>query len=138
MMTGRETRMRPHIPAPARGPRRVLVHGLEVMASVGIYEVEKRYEQRINVSIDLDVRDDYDGVSDRLDLVLDYSRIVDAVRGLVAERHYSLIETLAERIAEACLAEPGVIGVRVQIEKPDVVPGCRSIGIAIERHGSTG
>ena len=113
--------------------RRVFVDGLEMMASVGIYEVEKRYEQRILVSVTLDVRDEYDGVSDRLDRVLDYGRIIDAVRDLVAARHYQLIETLAERIAEACLAEAAVIRARVRIEKPDIVAGCRSVGIEIER-----
>ncbi|MGE0700884.1 MAG: dihydroneopterin aldolase [Hyphomicrobiaceae bacterium] len=116
-----------------RAFRRVFVHRLELMASVGVYEVEKRYEQRILVSVDLDVADDYDGVSDRLADVLDYGRIVSAARELVAERHYHLIETLAECIAAACLAEAGVAWTRVAIEKPDIVPGCAAVGIAIER-----
>lgn len=124
-------------PAPVRkGFRRVFVHGLELMASVGIFEVEKRYEQRIIISIDLDAVDDYDGHSERLDRVLDYGRIVDDVRGIVAARHFHLIETLAERIAEASLAEPRVVVVRVRIEKPDIVSGCRAVGIAIERRRS--
>ena len=45
----------------------------EIVASVGVLEREKRYEQRIVVSAELLVRDDYDGVSDRLADVLDYS-----------------------------------------------------------------
>lgn len=113
--------------------RHVFVHRLELMASVGIYEVEKRYEQRILVSVDLDVVDDYDGISDRLEDVLDYGAIVDSVRGIVAERHFHLIETLAERIAEACLADHRVTRVQVGIEKPDVVPGCAGVGISIVR-----
>ena len=46
-----------------RAARRVFVSGLELMASVGIFEVEKRYVQRIVVSVELDVADDYDGFS---------------------------------------------------------------------------
>jgi len=114
-------------------PRRVFVMGLELMASVGIFEVEKRYEQRILVSLDLDVIDDYDGRSDRLDGVVDYGRFVTAIRALVESRHFHLIETLAERIAEACLADDRVIVARITVEKPDIVPGCRTVGIAIER-----
>ena len=120
--------------AGAQGGRRVFVNGLELMASVGIFEVEKRYEQRVVVSVDLDVADDYDGVSDRLENVVDYGRIVAAVRALVESRHFHLIETLAERIAEACLADARVLAARIMIEKPDILPGCRSVGIAIERH----
>ena len=116
-----------------RLPRRVFVHRLELMASVGIFEVEKRYEQRILVSVDLDVADDYDGLSDRLEDVLDYGAIIDVVRQIVAERHFHLIETLAERISEVALEDARVGWVRIAIEKPDVVPGCAAVGIAIER-----
>ncbi len=116
-----------------RGPRRVFVRDLELMASVGIFEVEKRYQQRIIVSVELDVIDDYDGQSDRLDAVVNYAEIVGAVRTIADSRHFNLVETLAERISEACLADRRVLAVRITIEKPDVVMGCRSVGIAIER-----
>lgn len=116
-----------------KATRRVFVKELELMASVGIFEVEKRYEQRIVVSLDLDAVDDYDGVSDRLDDVVDYGRVVAAVRALVDSAHFHLIETLAERIAEACLVDPRILVARITIEKPDIVPGCRTVGITIER-----
>ena len=118
---------------PARGPRRVFVRDLEIVASVGVFEHEKRYEQRIFVSAELLVRDDYDGVSDRLADVLDYSKLVDGIARLVQSEHVNLIETLAERIAGQCLADRRVESVRVRIEKPDVMELCRSVGIEIER-----
>jgi 7,8-dihydroneopterin aldolase/epimerase/oxygenase len=103
------------------------------MARVGIFEVEKRYVQRIVVSVDLAVTDDYDGVSDRIGDVFDYGDVVSAIRTIVESDHFHLIETLAERIAEASLADVRVISVRITVEKPDILPGCRSVGIAIER-----
>ena len=122
--------------APTRGrpARRVFVRDLELMARVGIFEVEKRYVQRIVVSVDLAVVDDYDGTSDRLEDVVDYGRIVAAIRTIVDGEHFHLIETLAERIASASLEDRRILSVRVTIEKPDILPGCRSVGIAIERH----
>lgn len=116
-----------------RSARRVFVRDLELMASVGIFEVEKRYQQRVIITVDLDVVDDYDGVSDRLDAVLDYARIVTRVRSIVDGGHFHLIETMAERISEACLEDRRVLMARISIEKPDILPGCRSVGIAIER-----
>lgn len=123
--------------APTRGrpARRVFVRDLELMARVGIFEVEKRYVQRIVVSVDLAVVDDYDGTSDRLEDVVDYGRIVAAIRTIVDGEHFHLIETLAERIASASLEDRRILSIRVTIEKPDILPGCRSVGIAIERHG---
>lgn len=118
----------------ATGPvRRVFVRELEVMASIGVFEVEKRYEQRVVISVDLDVVDDYDGTSDRLAAVVDYGQVVDGIRAIVEAGHVNLLETLAERIAESCLADPRVITARIRAEKPDILPGCRAVGIEIER-----
>jgi len=130
-MTSSETTQ--PLPTGAKNSRRVFVRELELMARVGVYEVERRYEQRIIVSVDLAVEDGYDGVSDRLRDILDYATIVKDVRNLVEADHVHLLETLAERIAHNCLADGRVQSVRVRIEKPDILPGCRSVGIEIER-----
>jgi 7,8-dihydroneopterin aldolase/epimerase/oxygenase len=114
-------------------PRRVLVRDLEIMASIGIFEVEHRYEQRIIVNLDLRVRDDYDGHSERIGDVVDYGAIVSGVERVVASRHFKLVETLAERVAEACLSDARVHSATVRIEKPDILPSCKAVGIEIER-----
>jgi 7,8-dihydroneopterin aldolase/epimerase/oxygenase len=114
--------------------RRVFVRDLEIMASVGVYEVEMRYEQRIIVSVELSVRDDYDGVSERLADVLDYSAIVRDLELLVQSRHFKLIETMAEAMATSCLSDARVISVRVSVMKPDIMPSCKAVGIEIERN----
>ncbi|WP_072390539.1 dihydroneopterin aldolase [Hyphomicrobium sp. CS1BSMeth3] len=121
-------------PASGHRPlRRVFVRDLELMASVGVYELEKRYEQRLIISADLMVLDDYDGQSDNLGAVLDYSSVVSGIRSIVESGHTNLLETLAERIATRCLADPRVVRVVVRLEKPDIVPGCRTVGIEIVR-----
>jgi dihydroneopterin aldolase len=134
--TTQEKKARPAaVRTSAHGPRlrRVFVHDLEIVGSIGVYEHEKRYEQRIRISADLWVHDDYDGRSDRLADVLDYGKVVDDIVMLVQSEHVNLIETLAERIARHCLADARVERVRVRIEKPDVARSCRSVGIEIER-----
>jgi 7,8-dihydroneopterin aldolase/epimerase/oxygenase len=117
----------------AAGQRKVFVRELELMAHVGVYEIEHRYEQRLIVSVDLDVIDAYDGTSDRLAEVLDYGAVVTSVQHIVEAEHVNLLETLAERIAQTWLDDPRVHAVRVRLEKPDILPGCRSVGIEIER-----
>jgi dihydroneopterin aldolase len=119
--------------APARAIRRVFVRGLALIGSVGVYEHEKRYEQRVVVSLDLAVVDEYDGRSDRLEHVYDYDLAIKAVKSSVESNHFNLIETLAERIADTCLVDPRVLAVRVRVEKPDVLPSCRAVGIEIRR-----
>lgn len=113
--------------------RSIFIRGLELIASVGVYEHEKRYEQLLVVSLLLTVDDQYDGISDRLEHVYDYDAAITAVKSTVAEGHVHLIETLAERIAARCLVDSRVLKIKVRIEKPDVLPACRGIGIEIER-----
>lgn len=117
----------------SRPPRRVFVRDLEIMASVGIYEVEKRYEQRIVLAIELEVADTYDGVSERIADVLDYGAVVRDAEMLCQSRHFKLIETLAESLAAQCLQDARVLAVSVRIEKPDILPSCSSVGIEIRR-----
>ena len=127
---------RPQNFATPRGLRRVFVRDLELIGRVGLLAHEIRYEQRIVVSVELAVQDAYDGESDRLADVLDYSKVVDGISALVQGEHVYLIETLAERIAALCLGDPTVMSARVRIEKPDVMPSCKSVGIEIERYRS--
>nr|PZN85416.1 MAG: dihydroneopterin aldolase [Pseudomonadota bacterium] len=118
---------------PPAGSRRVFVRNLELIGSVGVYEHEHRYEQRVVVSLELEVRDDYDGTSDDISSVYDYDLAIRAIKDSVASGHFNLIETLAERIAAACLSDRRVVMARVRVEKPDVLPSCESVGIEIER-----
>lgn len=115
------------------GSRRVFVRDLEIVASIGVFEREKRYQQRVLISIDLDVEDGYDGASDRLEHVLDYDWAVDGITELVQREHMHLIETMAERVAAFCLTDQRVKCARVHIEKPDALPSVRAVGIEIER-----
>ncbi len=115
------------------GRRKIFVRELELMAHVGVYEVEHRYEQRLVASVDLDVVDAYDGTSDRLAEVLDYGTVVASIQRIVEAEHVNLLETLAERIAQTWLDDLRVYAVRVRLEKPDILPGCGSVGIEIER-----
>ena len=129
------------LPPPALGARpegtqrtrRVFVDGLELIGQVGVYEHERRHKQRVVVSLKLTVADYYDGVSDQLGQVYDYDEAIETVRRIVHSGHFNLIETLAEAIAAALLANPVVDTAQVTIAKPDVLPACRSVGIEIER-----
>ena len=115
------------------GTRHVFVSALEVMTTIGVHDAEKRAPQRVIVSVDLKVRETGPAGSDRLADVLDYAEVVRLVERLTREGHVNLVETLAERIADGCLADPRVLAVRVRLEKPDVIPNARAVGIEIER-----
>lgn len=117
----------------ARPGYRMFMRDLELIASVGVHAHEKIKPQRIRVSIELWVAPRSADARDTLDSVLSYEEVADAIRAIIAEGHVHLIETLAERVAQACLARNAVNWVKVKIEKPDIFPDAATVGIEIER-----
>lgn len=120
--------------------RHMFIRDLTLDASIGVYKHEYQAAQRIRVNIDLAVTDDAGGNlsrpavgSDDLGRVVDYETIVNKTRALVASGHVQLVETLAERLAEACLQDPRIRIARVRVEKLDVFPDAFSAGVEIER-----
>jgi dihydroneopterin aldolase len=112
---------------------RIFVRDLEMIGSVGVHAHEKITPQRIRVSIDLTVGPRAPDATDTVDTVLSYENVVKATRAIVASGHFQLIETLAERVAAACLQHYSVNAVKVKIEKPDIFPDAATVGIEIER-----
>nr|WP_282571941.1 dihydroneopterin aldolase [Roseomonas acroporae] len=116
--------------------RLVFVRGLEVQARLGIYAREKAMPQRVVIGIELAVQDaeapDRVGEDD-FARVVDYERLVRGVRATAAAGHVLLVETLAERIAAAALADPRVVRARVSVEKPDAFPDVAAVGVVVER-----
>ncbi|WP_207477953.1 dihydroneopterin aldolase [Arenibaculum pallidiluteum] len=112
-------------------PARVFVRDLVLDARIGVYEHERQGPQRIRVGIDMAVLLDGLG-SDHLSDVVSYEDAVIAAREEVARGHVNLVETLAHRIAERCLADPRVRSVRVRIEKLDVFHDAGAAGVEIE------
>jgi 7,8-dihydroneopterin aldolase/epimerase/oxygenase len=112
-----------------------------LLASVGVHAFEHAATQRIRVNVDLGVEDD--GArpmsrtpalhQDELSRVVDYEAVAREVRAIVAAGHVRLLETLAERMAEACLRDGRVHVVRIRIEKLDIFDDIESVGVEIER-----
>ncbi len=120
------------------GRRHVFLRDMVLDASIGVYAHEHRAQQRVRINIDLSVDDEGEAerAEGREDLakVVDYHAAARAVRAIVRSGHIKLAETLAERLAAACLAlDSRVQLVRVMVEKLEVFADAASAGVAIER-----
>ena len=117
----------------SQGIRHVFVKDLTLDALMGIYEIEKQKPQRIIVNIDLSVQEQPGPLPDDISHVVSYEIVAKKVEAIVAKGHINLVETMAEKFAEACLTDKRVLSVRVRVEKPDIIPNARSVGVEIER-----
>jgi 7,8-dihydroneopterin aldolase/epimerase/oxygenase len=130
----------PRIADSVRALRHVFIRDMMLMASIGVHPHELAAPQRVRINIDLAVEDDGARPLSRrpvgrdvLSRVVDYETLADQVRSIVSAGHVRLVETLAERIAEACLADRRVHLARIRLEKLDVFADAASAGVEIER-----
>jgi dihydroneopterin aldolase len=123
-----------------RATRSMFIRDLVLTASIGVHDHEHTATQRIRINLDLAVADD--GAArlsraaigkDDLSRVVDYEAIVNRVRAIVAAGHVQLVETLAERLAEACLADTRVQIAKIRVEKLDVFADAAAAGVEVER-----
>ena len=127
------TKISHHVASAGARVRHVFVRDLDLMALIGIYDHEKVNAQRIIVNVDLSVQEVEGPMSDEIDHVVSYEIVVKKIEAIVAAGHVNLVETLAEKFAESCLKDKRVLAARVRIEKPDIIPNARSVGVEIER-----
>jgi dihydroneopterin aldolase len=115
------------------GVRHVFVRDMMVQASIGVDPHEQGSRQRVRVNVDLAVQETGE-VQDRLERVVNYARVVERVRALAVTGHTKLVETLAERMAQACLdTDARVLRARVRVEKLDVFAEVGAVGVEVER-----
>jgi dihydroneopterin aldolase len=109
----------------------VLIRDLELLARIGVHGHEQGKPQPVRINVWL--TGEVDSGGDTMANAIDYEAVAEKIRGIVAAGHINLAETLAERIAAACLEDRRVIHARVRVEKLHALPGAAAAGVEIER-----
>ena len=111
----------------------VTVRGLVLMCSIGIRRREREQRQRVRVSVDMIAAAGAASPGDDRRRVINYEKVVTAIREIARSGHIDLCEGFAERISAVCLADPRVERVRVWVEKLDVFSDAEGVGAMLER-----
>ena len=120
------------IPAPERYV--VVVRGLVLMCNIGIRRAERERPQRVRVSVELTATAEAGFPRDERRRVINYEKVVAAIRQIAASGHIDLCEGFAARVCETCFADPRVAHIRVEVEKLDIFADAEAVGAIIERH----
>jgi dihydroneopterin aldolase/2-amino-4-hydroxy-6-hydroxymethyldihydropteridine diphosphokinase len=95
------------------------LRGLRVHGRHGVLPFERRDGQDFLIDAVLSVDTRPAAATDDLALTADYGTLSERLAQIVAGEPVQLIETLAQRLADACLAQPVVQRVRITVHKPD-------------------
>lgn len=114
----------------------IIIENLQVYAHHGVYREENENGQNFYVNAVLYTNTAKAGKDDNLELTTDYGKVCQLIHKLIYKNVYNLIETVAEKTAEAVLMEfPLVEGITLEIRKPEAPIGYefQSVSVKITR-----
>lgn len=94
---------------------RIFLSGIRASGRHGARAGEKDEPQDFVVDLDLEV----DVAADAIEATADYREVTEAVRAVIAERSFDLIEVMAQAIADEVLAFEHVRAVTALVHKPN-------------------
>ncbi len=113
----------------------IRLHNMMFYGYHGVSPAEKETGRRFEVDVELhvDVRAAAD--SDRLTDTVNYTQVYQAVEEILSREHFSLLETISERLAEAILSRFRVDSVVIRVRKkiPPIPGNLDHIEVEIRR-----
>jgi 7,8-dihydroneopterin aldolase/epimerase/oxygenase len=110
---------------------KISITGLRVRGRHGVFDEERAAGQDFLVDAVLFLDTAAAAATDDLTLTADYGVIAGRLAEIVAGEPVALIETLAGRLAAACLADPAVREAEVTVHKPQAPVGQPVTDIAV-------
>jgi dihydroneopterin aldolase len=102
---------------------RISLLGLRVFGRHGALEHERRHGQEFVVDVVVETDTRAAAAADDLSLTVDYGALADRLAAIVAGEPAALIETVASRLAAACLDDSRVAAAEVTVHKPHAPVG---------------
>ena len=114
---------------------RITVHGLTGHGHHGVYPPERKHGQTFRVDAVLELDTAPAAATDDLTKTVHYGELAQQLHAILVGEPVDLLETLAQRLADCCLAYPVVDAVEITVHKPEVDLGVPAddVTVAIRR-----
>jgi 7,8-dihydroneopterin aldolase/epimerase/oxygenase len=100
-------------------PDRITLRGVRAHANHGVYAFERERGQMFRVDAVLEVDTRAAAVGDDLEKTVNYAELAKQLYGTLSGEPVDLLETLAQRLADVCLAYEPVEAVEITVHKPE-------------------
>lgn len=111
----------------------IFLHDFKAKTLIGVYPWERIVPQTIQIDLEIALPTSRACQTDKIEDALDYALIVGRINDILTHRHFSLLEALAEHIAQTILTEFRSPWVKVSVAKLSIIRGVKKLGICIER-----
>ena len=113
--------------------RKVLISDLILLISIGIHDFEKVKKQEVRFNIIIDINPLLTPIEKKLNSIVNYETIVKDVTKLTKNKHYELLETLAEDIFFILFKNTNIKKIKLKIEKTQIIKNTSSVGVEITK-----
>lgn len=111
----------------------LFIEQLTVMATIGIQSWEKECFQKLIFNVELA----YNNTCIKKDIgtcfYVDYIQVKKVILNVVNQKHFLLIEDVAEMTASALIQNFYICWVRITVKKPNAIFDAANVGICIKR-----
>jgi dihydroneopterin aldolase len=111
----------------------IFIEGFVGDTVIGIHESELHRPQPLVIDVHAGLPHARACDTDRINDTIDYGVVTERLRRLLVEHRLTLLEALAENIAEILIDEFGAHWVRVKVVKPRKFDDVSAVGVQIER-----
>ena len=113
--------------------RKVIINDLTLLISVGIHDFEKIKKQEVRFNIDIEINPSLFTSEKRLNSIVNYEIIIKSIIKITKNKHYELLETLAEDIFFELFKNININKIKLKIEKTQIIKNTSSVGIEITK-----
>ena len=113
--------------------RKVLISDLTLVMSIGIHDFEKIKKQEVKFNIIIDINPLLTPIEKKLNSIVNYETVVKDVTKLTKNKHYELLETLAEDIFFMLFKNSNIKKIKLKIEKTQIIKNTSSVGVEITK-----
>ena len=113
--------------------RKVLITDLTLLMSIGIHDFEKIKKQEVKFNINIDINPSLAPVENKINSIVNYETVIKNITKLTKNKHYELLETLAEDIFFELFKNINIQKIKLKIEKTQIIKNTSSVGIEITK-----
>jgi dihydroneopterin aldolase len=111
----------------------IFLRDLTVDTIIGVHEWERQRPQTLEINLDIGLPSHKAAKTDLIGDTIDYEAVDRRIRDDLATLHFTLLEALAEHIAELILHDFGAPWVKLSLAKIAILPKVSRVGVVIER-----
>jgi dihydroneopterin aldolase len=113
--------------------RKVLITDLILIMFIGIHDFEKIKKQEVKFNINIDINPSLAPIENKINSIVNYETVIKNITKLTKDKHYELLETLAEDIFCELFKNSNVQKIKLKIEKTQIIKNTSSVGVEITK-----